>query len=97
MSAELTNPMILTAIQTSIACPERWIGRLDDGWFYVFRYRWGVVALGIGADEATASERCMYQDYNSAAERVGDHLDGVFAGPAERCASFARLFERIGW
>lgn len=68
----------------------------EPGRVFHFRYRFGIVALGIGADEATAVERCTYQDYSSARERLGGKLDGVFAGPLERNAAFARLVERIG-
>lgn len=74
--SQLLNPHIVEQETTCEACPVQLEGRLDDGRYFYFRYRWGRAALGVGeTPQAAVNEQrggCgEYMEH-------GDSLQGVF-------------------
>ena len=79
-------PEIDSATQISFACPEVWDGRLKDGRYFYFRYRHGVVRLGLSRvsveDAAGGPRKSMVH---------GDSLRGIFEYSSDRELVFRRL------
>ncbi|HEU4540395.1 MAG TPA: hypothetical protein VFR23_04650 [Jiangellaceae bacterium] len=88
----MRNPAVAEWVQTCWGCPDQYEGRLADGrWFY-FRYRYGWATLGLGADLGEA-----IGDRNRAGMDVGDNLRGVFGSDEERDEVFDQLLAwRLG-
>lgn len=63
--------------QTTQACPSQWEGTMEDGKFIYIRFRWGVLSVGIGKDEAEAVNNSSTNMYYN--KKVSDDLDGVMS------------------
>jgi hypothetical protein len=61
--------------QTGDACPSQWEGVLDDGRAVYIRYRFGLLAVGVGAALDDAVLMCMDAPLLDLA--ISDHYDGV--------------------
>lgn len=83
------NTQILASKQTCYGCPEQYEGKLTDGrWFY-FRYRWGYASLAVGDDHDAVMGR---QDVGMG---VGDGLQGIFDSPEQRDRVFGELLAEV--
>lgn len=82
---DLGDTRVDTAWWTSSRCPDQYEGRLHDGrWFY-FRYRWGLAYVGIGATLGDA----IGDEHDQQA--YGGYLDGEWPDTATRNRAFTRL------
>lgn len=80
------HPFVVTVTQTCWACPVQYEGKLNDGRFFYFRYRFGVATLGVGSTPDDAAE-----DPAETRLAVGDNLRGTFEDDEERDRVFSRL------
>jgi hypothetical protein len=82
--------VIDTAVRTSLACPEQCEGTLTNGQKFYFRYRGGVVSLGLGStiEEAIDASFSNKMEY-------GEPLQGWFVDKEERSSIFNKLL--IQW
>jgi hypothetical protein len=76
---------IATIRRTCAACPAQWEGSTEDGKSVYIRFRWGVLAIGVGQtmDEAVMNHR---RDPLFCA-RLSDDLDGSLGYEALRAAT----------
>lgn len=82
---DLEDERVTVAVTMGERCPAQYEGRLIDGrWFY-FRYRWGWAYVGVGAtlDEAI--------DCDSHERTYGLAYDGEWPDEATRNAAFTEL------
>ena len=87
----LTHPLIETSANTCSSNPEQYEGRLTDGrWFY-FRYRFGRADLGFGPDIDTAVDDSLNHRLP-----IGGRYQGEFDDVDQRDAVFARLAADMG-
>lgn len=81
----LDDPRVQHAHRTWPRCPEEYVGRLVDGRWFHFRYRWGRAGVGVGNTVEDAID-------DSATERdYGGMFDGEWPGTAARNEAFADL------
>lgn len=86
----MLSPLVSEAEMTCAVCPVQYEGKLLDGrWFY-FRYRFGWASLAVGPDYDTVMGR---QDVGMA---VGDSLQGFFDADEQRDAVFQELLAMVG-
>jgi hypothetical protein len=82
---DLADPRVVHAHRTCARCPEEYVGRLVDGrWFY-FAYRWGRAHVGIGYTvEDAIDDRSDGHDH-------GGVLDGEWPDTTTRDKAFRDL------
>lgn len=81
----INHPAIATQEETCFACPEMHEGVLRGGRRFRLRYRNGVASLSVWPVDEDAEPIVVSVE-------VGDALQGIFDGQAQRDATFARLF-----
>ncbi len=90
---DILHPDVVSQVQTCMACPDQWEGRLYDGNYFYFRYRGGHAGLGvsvISVDEAASVNNETYTTL-----RVGAPLQGCFDSHEERQQVFGELLQTL--
>lgn len=86
------NSAVSWSLQTSVACPEQYEGRLQDGRYFYFRFRHGKASLGLSDVSVSGAADDPY----TVRKMVGDSLQGVFQTSQQRDEVFSKLLgERL--
>ena len=88
---EINHPLVAECEHTCESVPDQYQGRLRDGrWFY-FRFRFGAAGLGVGA----TLDDAVLRSFDNMVPMEGDRYRGCFDDDQERDETFALLLDNL--